>query len=1586
MQLHSVTKSLSRALVLAGVLLFGVSVMAQSTFVITNGEAQKRKFAEVGQVFLAINEDYSAVEAVTAFNERCVWHRTGKTGYYYQNDAEGNTYFLRRNGDNLQLDVVPAGQLLSSTTSWYDWSFGVATQELGGDPQYHWIVTNADNTGWKMSGNTYGRPGFDATKGDNGLTNDGYGNSAITNDQVSNSETRAYGLNRAATFNPVVSTVVEPQNVYEAAGANGLSAATITTTNYGYMIEVDGANNKVTANVSGITSYTSQTTPGYTMYELQYVTNPSWTCTSDKYNNNSCYNYGYAGGDYEQYTHTTVQTWYCYGGAVNTAAPAAETSPSVKEVSSYVWTLSGPAAHFLSLESTGNVISKTVTDPSSIVVYYTTLSSRNLSATLTLTAYYSDGTTQTLATDVHITNPVMPTGLNVASTTHITRGETAEIPVAVLPHNAVQLFNYGPTTDPFSKEGTNLLFDGTSADPGEYTTTLVAALASGIGVTATATDVTVYVHPEAPDGVSATASATGVTLQGFLLDNNNIGYDIYYSLGTPITDPSTVDLTSLTKFNGSVVLQPNVPLYAISVVDQTTEGDGLLRSMEVYTYLPTISSGTGVTLSDGNVAVVLNDLEDHSWSYYSDPASPIRSLNPADVKITYYGNGTNNMTSTSTADAPANSAFDADATGVKVNIGGDDENTFVYYKTLERTNGSTATSASAANGNLKYTTIPNPFQVRPVYDESGTEPEPAPRTIVIVTSRSGNNTSGFDIGARLEVYWDGTRQRNITNRTTTTIQNVPVGTEVTLVYVPNSNSTQNGRSRVAVYYDSEATANQIFATYTPTGNNQERTFIVQAESSSSTTDNKYRGFYGWRIKSLRGGLTVSGKEVGDIISAEQEIEFVTTNEYGNEIELEALWAQAYVNSGYHSSVTYERNFVVGSTSLVNYPATYSSIYPNGTTNGTTPATSITNNEYNMGRSLSYDSKFENMNVSGNYLDANAHNLIVGRGVSGTITTVYGANSGKSGNADYCVRLENGTFGNITFTAGFVGTGSYSSFSGSNNKFKGVIGCDYDRAKEQASTNYDYTNAPLKVNGVMIYGYNPSMSNQTVAEAFNCVVKSGYLGVNNQISNASAENSFYLGIGGNYRVGKRRLTIEGGNLKMSLAGGIDAEANSSADDALVIRMKGGRVQGSIYGAAEHSQARGGRLFIFTGGTVNGWIAGGANGTQTSEGRLYGSTRIYFGGKAKCNSNGSNTAIGNGNARGGNIFGAGSGNSAATQTATVGQVNGSNVVIADECEVERNVYGGGNYGYVADGYGANIYVLGGTVNGGVFGGANHQKGQTVNITMKGGKVLAGVFGGSNTEGTINNDVTINVVGGQVGTSESVTANVHGGGFGNQTRVTGNVDITIGAEGATDGPTIYGDVYGGSAMGYVNGTAYGNAKHTYVTVHAGTIKANNGTTNTTRIAGDGSTNGQTFTSTGSVYGGGLGTNQYAANVYAGTTKVTVTGGTMNNTFGANNVNGMPYGTIATEISGGTIGNVYGGGNAAPYGAQTNNRVPTVLMTGGHVLQNVYGGGLGSAAIITNDRGTDVKVQAGTVDGNVYGGGAKANVTGNTNVEIGK
>ena len=114
--------------------------------------------------------------------------------------------------------------------------------------------------------------------------------------------------------------------------------------------------------------------------------------------------------------------------------------------------------------------------------------------------------------------------------------------------------------------------------------------------------------------------------------------------------------------------------------------------------------------------VVLNDYEDHNWTYYSDPESPIKSLYPRNVKITYLGNGIVYKAAEGTETSIASTDIGTEsskkcvaATGVAVSRY-ETANTFVYYKTLERD----------ANNSFPYTLIPNPFSKRPTYNSDGT--------------------------------------------------------------------------------------------------------------------------------------------------------------------------------------------------------------------------------------------------------------------------------------------------------------------------------------------------------------------------------------------------------------------------------------------------------------------------------------------------------------------------------------------------------------------------------------------------------------------------------------------------------------------------------------------------------------------------------------------------------------------------------------------------------------------------------------------------------------------------------------------------
>lgn len=336
------------------------------------------------------------------------------------------------------------------------------------------------------------------------------------------------------------------------------------------------------------------------------------------------------------------------------------------------------------------------------------------------------------------------------------------------------------------------------------------------------------------------------------------------------------------------------------------------------------------------------------------------------------------------------------------------------------------------------------------------------------------------------------------------------------------------------------------------------------------------------------------------------------------------------------------------------------------------------------------------------------------------------------------------------------------------------------------------------------------------------VKSGSF----QVSNGSYNNgsggdyTYYMGCGNaEYQSGKRFLLIEGGHLK-GIAGGMDA-TSADANAGFELRVRGtAQIDGVVYGAATFAKAGGLRKMVFTGGEVDGWIAGGCNGTQTGNGgELYNDTYIYVGGTTKVGGTDARTI---GNVNGGNIFGAGKG---LNSTDAIGQVENSNVAIADKAVVKENVYGGGNFGYLNTNKTAKVYVLGGTVKGSVFGGSNQRKGEYTVVNMTGGEVQQSVYGGSNTSGTINQTSTVTVSGG------NVKRNVFGGGLGANTAVTGAVTVTVNGD-----AHIEGCVYGGGQDGKVN-------NNTTVKIECGTIDEN-------------------------VYGGGLGT---AATVL-GTTNVII------------------------------------------------------------------------------------------------------------------
>ncbi len=182
---------------------------------------------------------------------------------------------------------------------------------------------------------------------------------------------------------------------------------------------------------------------------------------------------------------------------------------------------------------------------------------------------------------------------------------------------------------------------------------------------------------------------------------------------------------------------------------------------------------------------------------------------------------------------------------------------------------------------------------------------------------------------------------------------------------------------------------------------------------------------------------------------------------------------------------------------------------------------------------------------------------------------------------------------------------------------------------------------------------------------------------------------------------------------------------------------------------------------------------------------------------------------------------------TDMTTLGTVTGAITLTLDGGTVAQSVYGTGNESPALNG--VTTLVKGGTeVGGDVFGGGNLaqttgnalltvENGKATNlfgggnaagidgdatVNMEGGQVRTAIYGGCNSSGAVSGVVNVNVLGGTLGTDADHTINIHGGGYGQATSTGNDVTVNIGQESKSAAyPTIWGDVYGGSAKGNVN-----------------------------------------------------------------------------------------------------------------------------------------------------------------------------------------
>ena len=578
---------------------------------------------------------------------------------------------------------------------------------------------------------------------------------------------------------------------------------------------------------------------------------------------------------------------------------------------------------------------------------------------------------------------------------------------------------------------------------------------------------------------------------------------------------------------------------------------------------------------------------------------------------------------------------------------------------------------------------------------------------------------------------------------------------------------------------------------------------------------------------------------------------------------------------------------------------------------------------------------------GNYAASNAGNITIGctgDDASEYIDYVYGGANRADVTGDITLNITGGRINN--------------AFGGNNNSgtIDGDITVNVEWVTPACTDNY--------LGNVYGAGNLAPYSEKT----------SGHPEVN--IKNGTAANVFGGGKGASAVVtGNPVVTIGDNSDNTTYAvvtgrvyGGGDAAAVTGNTTVTYNDNNASSIVDSIYGGGNAAGVSGTATVTLTSGKVSGGLYGGCN----TEGTVSGDITVALNG-GTVGVNGTTTDV---------VYGGGFGHN----TATGGDVT----VTLGSTTVYGNLYGGSALGSV-NGNSSNsttVTIGGNGLNGKVFGGGmGSGSGASTQATTLGDVVinyntansgLAGIYGGANVNGRVVGNISVNV-NANVGTSgDGNGRDIFGGGLGAHTSTDGNVTVTLGDNTNTAQPVVYGDIYGGSALGSVNNA---EADLTTVNILSGTLHGNafGGGLGKAGAADSGQVNGTIIVNVGETDGA-------LSPSYTGF--ATIDG----SVYGCNNTNGSPQGNVTVNIyktghtegvnttadAGYAIDEVFGGGRNASFTA-TGKTAMVNVFTCDNTIRRVFGGG--DAAAVT---GSSVTVNGGRID-YLFGGGNGESVAAN-------